>query len=402
MSKAAIVLAAGESSRTWPLNYHKHKSMVKIGGKTLLERTIQNVSRYVDDVVVVVSPRDTSLFKGNDVRIAIQPIPKSTADAVIRGYDVAPDYDEYVILNAYHAFSEDILKQIMNIEGNVLSITPTQNPSRYGIVEIKNKEIKKIVEKPKKGEEPSNLRVIGIYKLAKDFLEFLKTKDVDEGDALEKTLSEYANFSQLRYVKIGEPPLSLKYSWQYLDFVKVFLNNLEKSFVDSSAVIAKTAVIDDSEGKVVIEKDAKVMDYAVIKGPAYIGKGAIIGTHTLVRMSSVESNAIIGAHSEVVRSLIGSDTHLHRSYVGDSVIDDDVKIGAGFVAANRLLSRKEVYVELQGNIIKTERTSLGCVIGKGTVIGVQSSTMPGTLIAPNLKIKPHSMLKGSIYEIHNL
>lgn len=402
MSKAAIILAAGESSRAWPLNHHKHKSMVKIGGKTLLDRTIQNVLKYVDDVVVVVSPRDTSLLKGKDVRTAIQPIPVSTADAVVKGYEVAPNYKEYLILNAYHAFSEDIIKQIMNKEGNVLSITPTENPSRYGVVEVKNNKIKKIVEKPKEGEEPSNLRVIGIYKVTKDFLEFLKTKDVEEGDALEKALSDYATFSSLDYIIIEEPPLSLKYSWQYLDFVKVFLKRLEKSFVHEDAIIAKTAVIDDTEGKVIIEKDAKVMDYAVIKGPAYIGEGAIVGTHTLIRMSSVESNAIVGAHSEVVRSLIGSNAHLHRSYIGDSVIDDDVKIGAGFIAANRLLSRKEVYVELQGNLIKTGRTSLGCVIGRGTVIGVQSSTMPGTLIAPHLKIKPHSMLKGSIYEIHNI
>lgn len=402
MRIAAIILAAGESSRAWPLNHNKHKSIVNIGGKSLLERTIDAAAKYVDKVVVVVSPQHANLLRDKGVEVTVQPFPKSTADAAIKGYEVAKGYEEYVVLNGYHAFSSEIIEMMINKEGDVLCLTPTQHPSRYGIANVEGEEIKSIVEKPQESDAPSNLRVIGIYKLKAAFFELLNTRKLEEHDAFEKALSDYAKSNNLRYIKVDKPPLSLKYVWQYLDFVKAFLDGVNKSFIHKDATIAKTAVINDSNGGVIIEKGAKVLDYAVIKGPAYIGKDVVIGNYSIVRESNIESAAIIGAHSEVARSLIGPRVHIHRSYIGDSIIDEDVKIGAGFIAANRLLSRKEIYVELKGERVATGRKSFGCAIGKGTSIGVQSSAMPGTLIAPALKIKPHSMLKGNVHEISDI
>ena len=49
----AIILAAGESSRFWPLN-QKHKSLIKIMGKFLISYTIAGLRKLgVHDIIVV-------------------------------------------------------------------------------------------------------------------------------------------------------------------------------------------------------------------------------------------------------------------------------------------------------------------------------------------------------------
>ena len=57
----AVIIAAGESSRFWPLsNKHKHKSQIHLLGKSLIYWTIRGlVENKVKDIVVVRSPHST-------------------------------------------------------------------------------------------------------------------------------------------------------------------------------------------------------------------------------------------------------------------------------------------------------------------------------------------------------
>jgi len=55
----AVILAAGESSRFWPLSADKHKSMVEIMGKPILQYTLESLRAEI-----AVVTQETFLFNG--------------------------------------------------------------------------------------------------------------------------------------------------------------------------------------------------------------------------------------------------------------------------------------------------------------------------------------------------
>jgi len=53
----AVILAAGESSRFWPLN-QKHKSLFKIMGRPLIWYTIESLKKAgIKDIIIVQGPK---------------------------------------------------------------------------------------------------------------------------------------------------------------------------------------------------------------------------------------------------------------------------------------------------------------------------------------------------------
>ena len=61
------------------------------------------------------------------------------------------------------------------------------NPSAFGVVEMDGCNVKSIVEKPKKGEEPSNLINTGIYIFDKDIFEKIEKTELSERGEYEIT-----------------------------------------------------------------------------------------------------------------------------------------------------------------------------------------------------------------------
>ncbi|MBR9682004.1 MAG: hypothetical protein GOV00_04375, partial [Candidatus Altiarchaeota archaeon] len=155
--------------------------------------------------------------------------------------------------------------------------------------------------------------------------------------------------------------------------------------------VAKSAVI---EGDVIIEKGAKVLHHAVVKGPAYIGRNVVIGDHSLVRESMIEEGAVIGFGSEVVRSLIGPNSKIHHCFLGDSVIGEACSLGFGTVAANKKLNRSNIKASVKGNKIDTKRSALGCIVGDKARTGVNVSLMPGAILGKESFVGPGTVFKG--------
>ena len=84
-----LILAAGESSRFWPFSEICHKSLLKVGEKTLLEQTLEGLKGH--EVILVVNKKTTlsdEIIKNNNIKIILQDEPKGMANAIIKSKSI--------------------------------------------------------------------------------------------------------------------------------------------------------------------------------------------------------------------------------------------------------------------------------------------------------------------------
>ena len=440
----AVILAAGESSRFWPLN-QRHKALIKIMGKPLIWYTIESLGKAgIREVIIVQGPkRDIEEELKNHeltnlkIRYVIQPKPKGMGNALWQAKNLIKG--SFFVLNAERVDGGEIIAncklQIANLKAALVG-QHTNNPQLFGIMKIKDDRVLEIVEKPRKGKEPSNVKVVGVYLLHPEFFNYYKKVKKGKYD-FEETLSTYMKKNEVKLAFLWESEKetpTLKYPWhlflveKYL-FDKFLKEKIEKSanpagkpLVSYGARIAKSAVI---EGDVYIGENTKVFENAVIKGPCYIGDNCIIGNNSLIReYTDLENNVLIGAFAEVKNCIFQEDVHIHSGYFGDSIFGKGCRVGAGTVTANFRINRGEIKPKLKTEFpkeakvkmrtefsssvknalvrladgsrkklkINTGLNSLGCIVGENTKTGINVSLMPGVFIGSNSLIGPASMV----------
>lgn len=381
-----LLLAAGRSRRVKPI---EDKNFLKFFGKTLLEHQLDRLKAVgLRDFLIVGGAHNLGrlqkLAKAYRARVFEQKnLDQGMAGAILT-VEKAVGHKDLLIVSSNDvvekAAYEALLKASQSEGDSFLLCQKTEEYFPGGYLklegELKRSHIIGIVEKPKPGKEPSKLVniVVHLHKKPKDLFEALKKVRTKQDDRYEKALA------QLMKKRVFKPILYSGF-WQAIKQPWHILNLMQESFrtakrvIHPRAQIAKTALI---KGHVVIERGVKILDYAVVEGPAYIGKNSIIGNHALVRESIIGDRCIVGFSTEIARSFIGDDSWFHLNYVGDTVMGDDCRFGAGAVCANFRLDG--------ANIKDSGRNKLGPILGSHIRVGVNTSLMPGVRIGSNSMI----------------
>jgi bifunctional UDP-N-acetylglucosamine pyrophosphorylase/glucosamine-1-phosphate N-acetyltransferase len=402
MNFQVVILAAGESSRFWPLN-QKHKSLIKIMGRPLIWYTIKGLKENgIKEIIIVQGPKkdiEEELknynFKSLKIHYLIQPQSKGMGDALWQARNLLKR--NFLVLSASKVDVGEILKKpktkkliLHNKAEAILFGQHTNNPQLYGIMRLKGNRVLEIIEKPKKGKEPSNVKVVGIYFLPLNFFNYYRKIKKGEYD-FEKALSSYLKENEAKLVFLKQPEkeeITLKYPWHLFEIEKYLFDRFLKEKIEKSAKISKNVIV---EGKVYIGNNTKIFENAVIKGPCYIGDNCVIGNNSLIReYTNLENNVLIGAFAEVTRSIFQEDVHCHSGYFGDSIFGKGCRLGAGMITANVRIDRGEIKSVVKGEKIGTGLSSLGCIMGEKTKTGIHCSFMPGVLIGSNCQIGPGS------------
>lgn len=399
-----VILAAGKSSRLWPLSAQTQKSTLFLLGKPILESTLSNLKKAgIARVILVISKDRKELIKkyfkdgkrlGISINYAIQKEPRGQANAILAAKDKITSKN-FLVLNGYQLSASEFLKDLFVFKKQkkadvVLLGKTTNQPSSYGILDLSGERVKGVVEKPEQGKEPSNIKIVGIYLLNKDFLEFMDHQPAEEYQ-LEAALSKFCQNKKVFTFITKKETLTLKYPWHLLS-IKDYLLGIHNGQISNKAYLRKTAVIKNPE-KVVIEDGAIVGEFALIEGPAYIGKGAILGAYSILRKGSIlEEKAQVQRYCDISNSILFKNAHLHSGFVGDSVVGENCRIGAGFIAANRRIDRAEIKTLVKNQRVNTGLTSFGTVIGANTKMGIRISVMPGKMIGKNCFVGPGQII----------
>ena len=381
----AVLVAAGQSSRFWPLN-NQHKSQFKILGKSLLYWTIKDIAQAgIKDIIIVINPKTISEVEVakevEELKVKVsfvyQTEPLGTGQAISLSEKYI--HEPFFIFWPYKVNAGEIVLKVTDLVKEtgsevVLTGSLTSTPWDFGILRMENEEVIEIVENPEKGKEPSNIKTLGSYYLQPDFFGYYHQLKEHHPEDFIDALNLYIKEKKTKFLLLEEKDIPvLKYSWQPLEILKlIFEKNKFRSYISPSAVVGPNVVI---------------------QGEVYIGDHCQIGANNVLRGPlNLEREVKTGAFCEIKNSIVGQGTHFHSGYVGDSIIGEDCRFGAGFITANRRIDRDNIKAIVKGEKIDTGLTSLGVIIGNKVRVGIHSGTMPGVFIGSNSLVGPGTLV----------
>lgn len=162
----AIIPAAGKGVRLLPYTEHMPKTMLSVAGKPILGHILDQVeSCGIKKVVFIVGYKQEAIlefvrerYAHLDVTFVQQPEPKGLGHAIYLAKD-AVSGPCFILLG--DTIIDGDLRPLVHGGKNAVGIKPVDDPSRFGIVEMKDGKIVSFEEKPAKPK--SNLAIIGAY-----------------------------------------------------------------------------------------------------------------------------------------------------------------------------------------------------------------------------------------------
>jgi NDP-sugar pyrophosphorylase family protein len=399
----AVILAGGIGKRMWPLK--TNKLLLPFLGSPLLLDNLRRLKEVgINDLIIVTTPDIFTSVKKLAAPlkspIILQPRPLGQADALLKAAKLIKD-QEILIVNANDLFNSNLVKMVLASAKKKKAVIPAVKVRDYfsgGYLQVKQGKIKKIVEKPSSGKEPSNLVKLDVdyFQNANLLLEAIRKVKTQKDDLFEEAINSLIkNGLDISLVEYQGYWGSIKYPWDILKAMDLFFKHrFPKKRSKKPAISRKATII----GSVIFEKGVKIMAGAKVKGPAYIGAGTIIGNNALIRGSMIGKNCVIGYDTEIARSYLGNNCWFHSNYVGDSVLGDNVSLGAGAVLANLRFDERTVRSEVKREKVATGLEKLGAIIGDKVKVGINASVMPGIKIGANSFVGPGVIVERDLPE----
>jgi glucose-1-phosphate thymidylyltransferase len=330
-----LILSGGKGTRLRPLTFTQAKQLVPVANKPVLFYGIEAlVGAGIREIGIIVGETKDEIVAavgdgrkwGESVHITYidQPEPLGLAHAVL----IAEHFlgrDSFVMYLGDNILKSGIISLVQEFVGRkpnaLILLTPVPNPQMFGVAELQDGKVVRLVEKPK--QPVSNLALVGVYMFDHHIFEAVKSIRPSWRNELEIT-------DAIQYlVEKGytvEPHLV---SGWWKDTGKI------EDILEANRLILETikgtveGVVDENSrvsGEVVIEAGASVRS-SIIRGPAIIGAGTEIIDSYVGPFTSIQKRCRI-VKTEIEHSIVleGSEIMDIGGRVDESLIGRDVRI----------------------------------------------------------------------------
>lgn len=143
---------------------------------------------------------------------------------------------------------------------------------------------------------------------------------------------------------------------------------------------------------------------ALIKGPALIGDASEIRQAAYMRgYCVIGRRCVVGHATEVKHSVFLDDAKAgHFAYLGDSILGQDVNLGAGTKCANLRFLPGNVMVTTDAGRVDSGLRKFGAILGDRVQTGCNSVTSPGTVIGPDSLLMPNATAASGVHSAKSL
>ena len=386
----AIILAAGEGAHLSPFSETRPISMIGVAGRTMLDNTFGLLkSAGINDIFIVVRHKKDKLIErlqqqdhnGLNLHYVEQKRKLGIGHAVMQIKNKISPGEYFLLLYGDTLTAENIFSKVQqsfhSFKCPVASICLPPSNQMFGNVFLNARmEITKIVEKPK-GNNFGNYVLAGVFILPESFFDLLKKNK----RSMEKSLQVMAKDGDLMASMWENEWLDIVYPWEILQANKIVLDSWGESSIAKSAVMESNVTM---QGVVNIGENVVIKAGAVLEGPCSIGGGSYIGNNSLIRSyTSIGRNCSVGYGVELKNCVVLDKSGIGRlSFVGDSVIGENVDIGAGCMTVNRNTNWEKIQVKNGKTTLSTNMKKLGAFVGDDVVIGAGNTVQPGTVVLP--------------------
>lgn len=393
----AVILAAGKSTRTYPLTLTKPKPLLRVANKTIIEHNLDQLVGMVQEVIIVVGYKSEQVidFLGENYRgISIVYVQQRESAGTAAALKSAKSQikGDFILMFGDDLYSQKDIINLLKYKNAILA-TAVTNPANFGVLRVDGDRFIEVVEKPK--VFISNLVSVGCFIFSYKFLDILDDIHLSERGEYELTdgYNLFAKQIEVNVVEVVDYWLPITYPWSLLSANHFILQRLAKSQQLGDNVLIEKNV--SMGGAVVIENDTIIKSGVYIEEGVVIGSNCVIGPNCYIRTgSSIGNHCHIGHAVEIKNSVIGNYTHVaHLSYVGDSVLGEGVNLGAGTVTANLRHDKKNIISRVKGNKIDSGLMKLGVVLGDKVKTGINTAFYPGVKMDPETITLPGEVVK---------
>jgi glucose-1-phosphate thymidylyltransferase len=320
-----VLLAGGKGTRLRPITHTGPKQLVPVANKPVIQYAVEDLREAgVTDIGVVLGNKgrtairdflgDGSAF-GVDITYIVQGDPLGLAHAVgcAREFVGSEDFVVYLGDNMLKQGIADLVESFQTGEYDAgIALQSVENPEQFGVVEVENGNVTRLVEKP--DDPPSDLALIGIYVFSSVVFDAIERLDPSWRGEYEITEAIQALLDDGRAVDslviegwwkdTGKPTDVLEANRLVLDDRR---SETVSDDIESGA---------ETTGHLDVHESAVIEDGAVVRGPVSIGADTVVETGTYV-----------GPYTSVGPNSTLRNVHIENSViVGDSTIATDGKI----------------------------------------------------------------------------
>lgn len=390
----AVIMAAGKSTRAYPLTLTKPKPLLKIANKTILEHNLEQLAGVVDEAIIIAGYHKEMImkflgesFNGIKITYVEQKEQKGTGHALQQAEPVMKE--RFILINGDDLYSRLDIENCLKHDYCILS-REVRDPRKFGVLVLDGNYLKDIIEKPK--DIKISMINTGLYVLDTEiFKELKKMKPSERGEyELTDAVKSLAKRKKIFCETVRGFWFSLTYPWYMLEANEHFLSKLDKS--ETKGTLEPNVSI---KGNVIIGEGSLIRNGTYIEGPVIIGKNCKIGPNCYIRPStSIGDNCKVGNACEIENSILMGNVSIgHLSYFGDSILGENINIGAGTMVANLRHDNQNIKSLVAGKLTDTERRKFGTVIGDNVHTGISTLIYPGRKIWPNKTTLPGEIVK---------
>ncbi len=356
----AIILAAGQGTRLRPVTLTMPKPLVPVANKWLIAYAIELLkSAGLTDIGIVVndlsSPiceaiKDGSIL-GVNVSYIVQAEQKGLAHAIGLCRDFVGEGSFCVVLGD-NIFQDKITSLLTNFEASeaeaAIVLGEVSDPSRFGVAEIEDGRIKRVVEKPK--VPPSNLAIVGVYLFRPSIW-----------DAIAKIKPSWRNELEITdaiqvLIDSDRPVVPYKLKGWWIDAGKpdpiVLANQLVLEELpysppppeDSPKVVGKSEV----SHRVIIGNNSQIID-SVVRGPVIIGDNTVIRNSYIGPYTAIGDNVVIEG-SEIESSIVMKNCVIRNipGRIDSSLLADNTTVQAAtrMPVTHRFVLAENSYIQI--------------------------------------------------------
>ena len=328
-----LILSGGKGTRLRPLTFTQAKQLVPVANKPVLFYGIEAlIEAGIKDIGIIVGDTKEDIQgavgSGDRWNVKITYIEQDEPLGLAHAVMVAEDFlgkDSFVMYlgdnilkNGIKSLVDDFKKKKPNSQ---ILLTKVRNPQMFGVAELEDGRVKRLVEKPKKPK--SDLALVGVYMFDHHVFEAVKAIKPSWRNELEIT-----DAIQYLVEKGYEVQPHLVTDWwkdtgkieDILDANRLILESIDGQNLGDVDERSKI------NGQVMLEKDVQVKS-SIIRGPSIIGEGTRIEGSYIGPFSSIQKNCQI-INAEIECSIVMQDSEIcdigHR--IDESLIGREVTI----------------------------------------------------------------------------